>query len=291
MNVELILVPFDSAQRGARLGAGPERLLEAGLGRALSENGATVRTSTIELPVDSWRAEIGTGFQLAAEISRRVRAAREGGAFPVVLVGNCLSTLGVVAGLGSEVGVLWFDAHGDFNTPETTVGGFLDGMGLAALTGRCWTTIAAGVPGFRPIDESHVFLIGARDIDPLEAELLDGSRINRIDAGSVDATLPSLVRRSLPRDLPVHLHLDLDVTDSADGRANQFAAPNGNSRGHAGRHLRSTRSRAAAHISHGFRIRPIVRYGWPDCEHRDRDGLSRGTGRGDGSTLPGLIQR
>ena len=227
MNVELILVPFDSAQRGARLGAGPERLLEAGLGRALSENGATVRTSTIELPVDSWRAEIGTGFQLAAEISRRVRAAREGGAFPVVLVGNCLSTLGVVAGLGSEVGVLWFDAHGDFNTPETTVGGFLDGMGLAALTGRCWTTIAAGVPGFRPIDESHVFLIGARDIDPLEAELLDGSRINRIDAGSVDATLPSLVRRSLPRDLPVHLHLDLDVTDSADGRANQFAAPNG----------------------------------------------------------------
>jgi len=61
--------------------------------------------------------------------------------------------------------VLWFDAHGDFNTPESTLGGFLDGMALAIATGRCWTGLAATVPGFTPVAEENVVLVGARDLD------------------------------------------------------------------------------------------------------------------------------
>ena len=71
--------------------------------------------------------------------------------FPLVLAGNCNAAVGVVAGLGPGAAVLWCDAHADFNTPETTTGGFLDGMGLATVTGRCWTSMAARVPGFVPV--------------------------------------------------------------------------------------------------------------------------------------------
>jgi arginase len=91
-----------------------------------------------------------------------VGEARRADRFPLVLGGNCGVALGVVAGLGGDARVVWADAHGDFNTPETTLGGFLDGMGLATLTGGCWTAITATIPGFAAVPDDHVWLLGAR---------------------------------------------------------------------------------------------------------------------------------
>ena len=67
-----------------------------------------------------------------------------------MLAGNCNTALGSVAGLDhlDRTGVVWFDAHGDFNTPETTVTGSFDGMALAMLTGRCWTGLYIACPAF-----------------------------------------------------------------------------------------------------------------------------------------------
>jgi arginase len=227
MDVLLLLVPYDSAHRGLRLGAGPERLIECELAQSLERAGHQVRTTTVDPPADRWRAEVGTAFQLAAVVASHVRDARQGGTFPVILAGNCLSTLGVIAGLGPGIGLLWFDAHGDFNTPETTLGGFLDGMALATITGRCWSAIAAQVPGFHPVAESNVWLLGTRDLDPLEAQVLTSSAVRRIGVDAIDRSLGYLVRRDLPGPAGLHVHLDLDVMDPRDGRANEYAAPDG----------------------------------------------------------------
>ena len=228
MDIQLLAVPYDSGNRGVRMGAGPERLLDAGLERALRENGHSVRTSIAELAPGAWNAEIQTSFELMRMLARAVRDACESKRFPIVLAGNCNTAVGTLAGLGADsTGVAWFDAHGDFNTPETTSSGFLDGTAVAIITGRCWTQFAATVPGFTPIADNRVCLIGTRDLDSLESALLEES--------SVDVIEPKHLRSSLPRTLKsirnhvenIYVHLDLDVLDSAIAPANSYALSGG----------------------------------------------------------------
>jgi arginase len=143
------------------------------------------------------------------------------------LAGNCIATLGVVAALGAGTGLIWWDAHADFNTPETSVSGFLDGMALATIAGRAWTAIRERVAGFVPVGEEHVWLVGARDLDPAEESALEGSRVHRIPAAAVSAGLSKTIAReaaSIPR---FALHVDLDVIDAAEGRANSYAVGDG----------------------------------------------------------------
>ena len=227
MNVEIISVPFDSAQQDVRMGAGPNAILAAGLPDGLARGGHEVACRTVAVPEESWRAEIQTAFALAAGIATCVQAARASGRFPLVLAGNCNAAVGVVAGLGSGTAVLWCDAHGDFNTPETTTGGFLDGMALATITGHCWRALAARVPGFAPVPEASVWLAGARDLDPAEALALDRSAIRRVPPRALGPAFAAEVRGAIAAAAPLYLHLDLDVLDVAEGRANAFAVPEG----------------------------------------------------------------
>ena len=227
--VHLIAVPYDSARRGERMGAGPLVLMRE-LDARLRAEGRDVRTVVIEAPSDSWRAEIRTAFELARGVAGAVRDAGAGGAFPLVLSGNCgPAAIGCVAGLDPAPAVCWFDAHGDFNTPDTTTGGFLDGMPLATLTGHCWPALARGIAGLSPIDERSAVLIGARDLDPLEAVRLEASAIGRVAAARVRDDLPQALAR-IAASRRAYIHLDLDVLDPSEGRINLYAAPGGLSR-------------------------------------------------------------
>ena len=228
MRIAVLVVPYDSARRGERMGAGPEHLLRAGLAASLASAGHEVRVETVEAPADQWHAEIGTAFALARGVAQAVRRAVDSGAFPMILSGNCgPAALGAVGGLGGTPSVFWFDAHGDFNTPETTVGGFLDGMSLATLAGKCWTGLAASIPGFAPVPDRRILLLGARDLDPLEAAALGQSAIQHIGVGSLRDQLPRAVG-AMRRERPTaYLHLDLDVLDPAEARVNCYASPGG----------------------------------------------------------------
>jgi arginase len=98
-----------------------------------------------------------------------------------VLAGNCISCIGTLAGLGDPPpAIIRLDAHGDFNTPESTLSGFLDGMVLATAVGRCWGKLAATIPGFHPTPEAQVVLLSARDFDVDERALLDHSAVSLI---------------------------------------------------------------------------------------------------------------
>jgi arginase len=209
------------------MGAGPEALVAAGLPAQVERAGHRVACVTVDPPAESWRAEIRTAFDLAAGVADCVRTARAAGRFPLVLSGNCNAAIGVVAGLGPGTAVLWCDAHADFNTPETTTGGFLDGMGLATVTGRCWASMAARVPGFVPVAEPAVWLAGARDLDPLETAALAQSAMRRVPAAAIGPAVAEEVCRALPPAERLYLHLDLDVLDPAEGHANTFAAQGG----------------------------------------------------------------
>jgi arginase len=213
------------------MGRGPEQLLERGLAARLAKGGREVAIETIDLEVANLPLEVGGAFQLNRLLAERVRVAVSAGALPVVLAGNCNTAAGTLAGIGPErTGVFWFDCHGDLNTPDTTGSGFFDGMALAMVTGRCWSRLTMGIPGFLPIPDGHVVLAGARDLDPAEEALLEGSEIQVVSprslkGGSMEleralSALAARVRR-------LYLHIDLDVLDRDDTPANQFAAPGG----------------------------------------------------------------
>jgi arginase len=237
MKIQFVLVPYDSGHREWRMGRGPSFLLRHGAGSALRSLGNEVDAEYVEptgvhRPNPPTPTEIATSFSLYREVSLRVRAAREAGALPIVLGGNCGVTLGAIAGDGGNVGVLWLDAHGDFNTPETTRSGFLDGMGLAVLTGRCWRELAASIPDFTPVPDANVILAGVREVDPGEEILLEDSEVTvirgpAIRAAGVDSTLAPALDQLAARVRRLHLHVDADVLDASEARANAFAAPDG----------------------------------------------------------------
>jgi arginase len=227
MDLQLLAVPYDSGNYRARMGAGPEALLEAGLERALLEKGHRVHTKVAELPDDSWHAEIQTSFELMRMVSIAVREARESGRLPIVLAGNCNTAVGTLAGLGDGVGVAWFDAHGDFNTPETTTSGFLDGTAVAIITGRCWKQLAATIPGFQPVSDERVCLVGTRDVDSLEGALLAQSNVDVIEPDKIRSDLPRTLNSIGQHVERMYVHLDLDVLDAEVAAANSFAVAGG----------------------------------------------------------------
>lgn len=208
------------------MGAGPLRLVgDPAISDELRAQGWDLQLETIETP-DPNDPEIVRIAEGDRRLARRVRAAHEGGAFPLVLAGNCNSCLGTVAGLG-PVGVVWFDAHADFDTPDRSLG-FFDGMGLAILTGNGWELLRQTIPGFMPVDERDVVLVGVRDLEEHQRAPLDASAMRILPGPSFDSTgfLHALdeLRQRASR---TYLHIDLDVLDTSEGRANRFAAAGG----------------------------------------------------------------
>ena len=230
MEIDLITVPYDAAQRATRMGLGPLQLA-AGLPARLNSRGHDVRLQEVESGLE-FATDAGVAFDLARGIGSRVAGALRDGRLPIVLAGNCMTSVGTVAGLGGRPpAVVWFDAHADLNTPDTTRSGFLDGTSLATLTGRCWHGMLAGVPGFSPIADSHVVLVGARDLDPPEEALLAEGAIRSVPVavgGGIDlASLEHAVAAATDGADGVYLHFDLDVIDPEQARANGYAALNG----------------------------------------------------------------
>jgi arginase len=214
------------------MGRGPFYFVENGAVAHLRSMDIAVRESIIE-PTTTFHTEIETTFELLNGIANQVQVAVAENAFPLILAGNCSSTVGAISGLNPlPVGLIWFDAHGDFNTPETSATGFLDGMGLAMLTGRCWTPLTSRIPGFRTLPDTRIVLVGARDFDETESEQLRKSGIALIPWEEVREKGGAAVLEERLTALQavvdhVYVHVDLDVHDAELAPANHFAAPGG----------------------------------------------------------------
>lgn len=231
MPITLIEAPYDSGRFRERMGRGPSHLLERGLVRRLESAGHEVETVPVRLPDDFFPAEVAAATELHRRIGQAVGETREAGRLPIVLTGNCnYAALGALAGLSSEsVGVVWLDAHADFNTPETSPSGFLDGMALSMATGEAYPEALRTVPGLQPLPTENVVLLGARDVDPAEQSRLEVSDVRWLKVESLRRTgLEEALTEALAG-LPetLYLHMDLDVLDVSAARVNPFAASGG----------------------------------------------------------------
>ena len=147
---------------------------------------------------------------LAAEVARTLQS----GDRPVSIGGDCCAVIPVIAGLkraGIAPRLLWLDAHGDFNTPETTPSGFIGGMPLAMLVGRGDQDLLKAL-GMRPIPERDVILCDARDLDPGEREAVERSQVRHV------RSLMGILEEEL-EGRPLHVHLDVDVMSLEDAPA------------------------------------------------------------------------
>jgi arginase len=223
MRIEVVSVPYRYDEREEGLGAGPGAMLQAGLVERLRAVGADLgETREAELP-DSERTSEGVAVnigRLGARTAALVAEARDQGAGALVLAGDDTAAVGVVAGVlkaepTASVGLVWLDAHGDFNTPETSYSGILAGMPvavLAGLAGPLWRE-AAGLSA--PIATDRILLAGIRDLDEREEELLRATnvRIVRAEDACDGATLTAAVDRLARRCTHLCLHVDADVLD------------------------------------------------------------------------------
>jgi len=155
-------------------------------------------------------------------LAQAVQNTVHSGQRPVSVAGDCCAVLPVMAGLQRAAvapRLLWLDAHGDFNTPETSPSGFIGGMPLAMLVGRGDQSLMHHLR-MSPIPERDVVLFNARDLDPKEREALDGSKVHHLK------TLDALATEPLA-DRPLHIHLDVDVINPLDCPAVHYPASGG----------------------------------------------------------------
>ncbi|HEV3408825.1 MAG TPA: arginase family protein [Chthoniobacterales bacterium] len=225
--MSLIELPYDSGRFNLRMGHGPRGLLDAGLVQNLRGEGFEVEVVSIALS-QKFHTEASALVELQRAAGAAIRASRARGARPILLSGNCgPAALSAIAALGAATtGVIWFDAHADFNTPDTSASGFLDGMGLAILTGACWHKLAAQFDSFEPVPEEHVLQIGVRDVDDDEALRLAQSRIIRLGPNQL-ASFSGALRELVSRTAGLYVHLDVDVLDLSLGCANSYACAGG----------------------------------------------------------------
>lgn len=227
IKVAILGAPLDlgAARRGVDMG--PSAIRYAGLEEKLEGIGLQVTdlgNVTAELPEiaevsDKHARYLPEILAACSQIASRVRDIAGDNQMPVVLGGDHSIAMGTLAGLHSargQGGVLWIDAHGDLNRPETSPSGNVHGMPLAAALGACGFALD-GFEGPPWVDPARVALVGIRSLDPGEKELVK-------DLGLAVFTIADIDRRGVPEvmreaidvvrgDNFIHLSLDVDVCD------------------------------------------------------------------------------
>ena len=155
-------------------------------------------------------------------LAELVASVQSSGKLPVSVAGDCCTSIGVLGGLqraGIHPTLIWFDAHGDFNTWETTPSGFLGGMPLALLVGRGEQTIMEQV-GTKLLPQEKVILSNARDLDPGERESLADSKV------MILSNVSDFFEYRLPTG-PIWVHFDTDVIDAGEAPAMNYPVSGG----------------------------------------------------------------
>ncbi|WP_067925550.1 arginase [Alicyclobacillus shizuokensis] len=227
--IHIIGVPSDYGQGRRGVDMGPSAIRYAGLKEKLERLGYTVKdlgdvpvptpeTRRIEHEKLKYLSEVISVCEALADKVREVVAADR---TPVVLGGDHSIAIGSLAGLataGKNFGLIWFDAHGDMNTHETTPSGNIHGMPLAASLGLGHESLTR-LAGVSPkVQADRVVLVGARSIDGDEANLIRQSGIHvftmaEIDRMGMDAVMQRAIEIAGDGTDGIHLSLDLDGLD------------------------------------------------------------------------------
>jgi arginase len=239
--------------------AGPRYMAEGGLIPLLERLGCEItRMSAVALTEDE-KKEYGAWNRDALEsrhIGKLIAATPTGGNLIIGLLTDCTDLLGMLAGLQhlrtagttpesggmnpqreglagpkpQRVGLVYFDAHADFNTPETTLSGMLGGMDVAVAAGLCLNRLRLKT-GLDPALPTRYIVFGClRDVDPLEQELLDRSDCEYLsveDVRSLSEAIGDRMERLSRLTDAVYVHVDMDVLDPSEVSGHPLTAPAG----------------------------------------------------------------
>ncbi|HYK71781.1 MAG TPA: arginase [Pseudoneobacillus sp.] len=230
--ISLIGVPMDLGQTRRGVDMGPSAIRYAGVVERLEdlhydiedlgdiEIGRAERVQNAETNLKNLKAVAEGSEKLAATVDRAIKD----GAFPLVLGGDHSIAIGTLAGVGKHyknLGVIWYDAHGDLNTADTSPSGNIHGMPLAASMGLghpALTKIAGYSPKVKP---ENIIIIGARSLDDGEKELIKEKGIkvytmHEIDRLGMTRVMEETISFLKENTDGVHLSLDLDGLDPHD---------------------------------------------------------------------------
>ncbi len=241
IKVALVKNAFSGSREEAELSPGPNALEQGGLKEILVKlNCDVVASREARLSPDQEKA-YGAWQRMGlanGHLTEIVAGSIKDGRVPIGLLANCNSLMGMLAGLQHsgtgdrplKVGLVYVDAHADFNTTETTLSGMLGGMPVAVSAGLCLPRLRqqSGLDPALPF--SYIVMAGLRDVDPLEQELVDRYRIEQLPVA--DLRQPSqkvheqMKRLSELTDL-IYVHIDMDVLDPKEVSGHSLAVPGG----------------------------------------------------------------
>jgi arginase len=280
VQVSLLRMPYVGERNVAELSPAPDAVVAFGLPALLHAAGATVEVAAPIrlLPADekqygAWQRLALANGHLAEAVADGVRSGR----VVVGLLANCSSLLGMLGGVQHSgpsaaplrVGLVYIDAHGDFNTPETTLSGMLGGMDVAAAAGLCLTRLRTTSRLDPAVPAADMILAGVRDTDPLEQELIDRHGVPRVSVDDLRMRSPALraaLERLSSRVDRIYVHIDMDVLDPTEVPGHSLNVPNG-----------PTSAQLAAVVAEMFRNPKTVAIGIASTPtgDRDPDGRSR----------------
>lgn len=278
--VALIKMPYSGARNVPELSDSPD-YLEAGVlaGRITWGDVDLKATQTVGLNEEEAR-QYGEWHRMGmanGHLADMVAENEQEGFLSVGLLANCTSVLGILGGLQHsdpsgrlrKVGLVFIDAHGDFNTPETTLSGMLGGMPVAVSAGMALRNLRLE-SGLEPaIPTDHIILGAVRDLDPLERELIEDSNLTMLttdDFRERSARLHAEMRRLSDLTDIIYVHIDMDVLDPREVAGHPLTVPGG-----------PTSKELAAALTEMFRYEKVAALGLAStpANERDPDGLSR----------------
>jgi arginase len=280
MHVAVIKMPYVGERNVPELSGGPDYLERGGIQKLLEERSCQTKpVATIALTADEEKA-YGAWNRLAlanGDLGKLVASERRGGSLPIGLLANCSSVVGMLSGLQHSgpggrplrVGLVFIDAHADFNTPETTLSGMLGGMPVAIAAGMGLTRMRLKA-GLEPaLPARHIVEACVRDTDPLEQDLLDRSEIQQLSVEDIRRRSENLHRQmqrlSDATDV-IYIHVDMDVLDPREVPGHPLTVAGGPSS-----------AELAAALTEMFKFEKAAAFGVASTPFGDRDktGVSR----------------
>lgn len=274
VRVALVKMPYVGERNVPELSGGPDYLEQGGIQRMLEERSCQTKpTSAVALTAEEEKA-YGSWNRLAIAngvLAKLVAAERRAGSLPVGLLANCSSLVGMLSGLqhsGSggrplRVGLVFIDAHADFNTPETTLSGMLGGMPVAVAAGMALSRMRLKA-GLEPaLPARHIVEACVRDTDPLEQDLLDRSEIQQLSVEDIRRRSENLHRQmqrlSETTDV-IYIHVDMDVLDPREVPGHPLTVAGG-----------PTSEELAAALAEMFKYEKAAAFGVASTPFGDRD--------------------
>jgi arginase len=241
VKVDVVKQPYGGARNVAEISMNPDYIHASGLERRIEEWGAELIRPVQDVRLDAEQErQYGEWNRMALANSNMAKLVREGRGDDVLTIGleaNCNVLLGMLAGLkydaeGNQqtVGLVFIDAHGDFNVPETTLSGMLGGMPVAVAAGHALHNIRKTSGLTEPLPMEHIVWGGVRDLDPLEAERFHEYEVRQFsveDVRSLSDELRGQMDELARRVDVIYVHIDMDVLDPDEVPGHSLAVRDG----------------------------------------------------------------